>query len=469
MSGLFSTLNSSVKALNAQSRAIEITGKNLANVNNTSYARQRVIFGDRGTVQTPQGAESSGLEALGIQQLRDALLDNQVVREISISASDNSLQQGLQRAQASLGENISSTAGASGSSSNSAGLGAAMDNFFNAFQSLAAQPTDAGQRQALLQNASILIDNFHQTDDRVAQVQNDLTTQIQSDVSNANGLLQSIADLNNQIGRVEIGKPNSAVDLRDQRQAQLEKLAAFLPIETRTGTNGMIQVVMKDSSNADVTLVNDATVMGPVAFTGSGFTGGTPATALVFSTGSAAGELAARDGSVLTLRNNINLLAGQIVAGVNKAYNPAATAGADFFDPTGTNAGTIALQSGLTPTNLQAGTGSAGDNSIALAVAAVPNKAFSTGSGDLINGTLNNFYSTTASNLGQSLATANTNVSEQTTIEKLVRSQRDGVSGVSLDEEMANLVTFQRAFQASSRVFSIVDNLLDTVVNHLGQ
>ena len=94
MSGLFSTLNASVKALNAESRAIEITGKNLANVNNTSYARQRVIFGDRGTVQTPQGAESLGLEALGIQQMRDALLDQQVVREISISSSDNALQQG---------------------------------------------------------------------------------------------------------------------------------------------------------------------------------------------------------------------------------------------------------------------------------------------------------------------------------------------------------------------------------------
>ena len=469
MSGLFSTLNSSVKALNAQSRAIEITGKNLANVNNPSYARQRVIFGDRGTVQTPQGAESTGLEALGIQQLRDALLDNQVVREVSISASDNALQQGLQRAQASLGENISSTEGASGSSSNSAGLGAAMDNFFNAFQSLAAQPTDAGQRQELLQNASILVDGFQAADSRVAQVQSDLTTQIQSDVSNANGLLQSIADLNNQIGRVEIGRPGTAVDLRDQRQAQLEKLAAYLPIETRTGSNGMIHVVMKDATNADVTLVNDATVMGPVTFTGSGFTGGTPATALVFSTGSAAGELNARDGAVLTLRNNINTLAGQIVAAVNKAYNPAATAGADFFDPTGTNASTIALQSGLNATTLKAGTGSAGDNSIALAVAAVPNKTYSIGSGDLINGTLNNFYSTTASNLGQSLSTANTNVAEQTTIEKLVRSQRDGVSGVSLDEEMANLVTFQRAFQASSRVFSIIDNLLDTVVNHLGQ
>ncbi len=467
MSGLFSTLNASVKALTAQSRAIEITGKNLANVNNASYARQRVIFGDRGTVQTPQGAESLGLEALGVQQLRDSLLDQQVVREISVSGSDNALQQGLQRAQASLGENISSSAVTSGSTSGNGSLGAAIDNFFNSFQSLAAQPTDAGQRQALLQNAAIMVDGFQQTDARIAQVQSDLTSQIQSDLTTANGLLQSVADLNKQIASAEIGHPGTAVDLRDQRQAQLELLAAKLPVETRTGTNGMIQVVMKDAASADVTLVDGPNVTGPVVFTGTGFTGGAAATPLVFSTGSVAGELTARDGAVTDLRTNINLLAGQIVASVNGAYNPTATPGGDFFDPAGTNASTINIQSGLTATNLVAGTGAAGDNTIALAVAAVANQTFATPA-DLINGNLDSFYSNTASNLGQSLVTANTHVTEQTTIEKLVRAQRDSVSGVSLDEEMANLVTYQRSYEASSRVFNIVDGLLDTVVNHLG-
>ena len=62
MSGLFTTLNSSSTALNAHSRAIETTGKNLANVNNPNYARQRVVYGDRGTVETPLGAQSLGLE-----------------------------------------------------------------------------------------------------------------------------------------------------------------------------------------------------------------------------------------------------------------------------------------------------------------------------------------------------------------------------------------------------------------------
>ena len=75
MANLFASIDSTVKALSAHSRAIETTGKNLANVNNPAYARQRIIYGDRGTIMTPQGAESLGLEALGIEQLRDTLLD----------------------------------------------------------------------------------------------------------------------------------------------------------------------------------------------------------------------------------------------------------------------------------------------------------------------------------------------------------------------------------------------------------
>jgi flagellar hook-associated protein 1 FlgK len=470
MSGLFNTLGSSVKALNAHSRAIEIAGKNLANVNNTSYARQRVQYGDRGTVVTAEGAQSLGLEALAVQQLRDSLLDRQVMRETALKASFTAEQDTLGRAQAGLGQSInrSQSATASGSNASTGGLAAALDDFFNAFQSLAARPTDVGERQTLLQKSSILTDRFQQTDARLAQVQADVDTSVQSDVDDVNRLLSTIADLNAQIGRIEVGAPNTAIDLRDQRQARLEELAEKLPVEVRNSTDGQIQVVMKDAANADVVLVDKAAVTGPVTFTGSGLTGGASATALVFSSGSIYGALAARDGAVQSLRDSLSAMAQQLVTSVNAAYNPTSIPGGDFFASGGTTAGTISLAPGLTAANLRAGTGAAGDNSIALAVAAIANQSFSTSSGDAIDGTLSQFFSQSVSNLGQSLSSANARVEDQTNIANLVKSQRDSVSGVSLDEEMADLVRFQRAFQASSRVFSVVDELLDTVVNRLG-
>lgn len=467
MSGLYYSLNTTVKALNAQSRGVDLAGRNLANVNNPAYARQRVILGDRGTVVTPDGAQGLGLEALGVQQLRDSLLDRQVMREISLRAAYASEQQGYSRAQAGLGQGVSSAGSVDGTTSS--GLDAALNDFFNAFQGLAARPTDVGERQTLLQKAGILTDRMRLTDTRLAQVQSDLDAQIGNDVGDANRLLQTVADLNAQIARIEIGHPGSAVDLRDQREARLEELAAKLPVSVTVTGTGTLQVAMKDATNADVLLVDGSAVTGPVAFNGTGLTGGASATALVAASGSIAGALTARDGAVQTLRDNLDLLAGQLVSAVNAAYNPASTPGADFFDPAGTTAGTISLQAGLTATTLRAGTGSAGDNSIALAVSAVASRTFSTGSGDAFDGTITQFYSSTVSNLGQALSGANARVEDQDRIEQLVRSQRDAVSGVSLDEEMADLVKYQRAFQASSRVFTVIDDLLDTVVNRLGR
>jgi|CXWL01.1.fsa_nt_gi flagellar hook-associated protein 1 FlgK len=469
MSGLFSSLNASVGSMSAQSRAVETAGKNLANVNNPNYARQRVQLGSLGTIQTPQGAESMGVTVLAIQQLRDALLDRQVMREIAVTAGFTAEQQGYQRASTALGQSIDGTQNSSGASSTSDnGVAAALDDFFNAFQSLASNPTDAGQRQTLLQGASILTDRLRLADQRLSQVSTDLDAQIGTDIGTANRLLQTIADLNASIARLEINHPGSAVDLRDQRQTDLELLAATLPVDLRTSPTGQVQLYAKDTLGNDVLLVDGPVVLGPIAFTGTQITGGAAAATLALQSGSIQGSLTARDGAVQTIRDNLDLLTTQLVSAVNAAYNPTGTTG-DFFAATGTTAGTISIAAGLTPSTLKASDGgAAGDNTVALAVARIATQRFSTAGGDAIDGTLGGFFSAAVSNLGQAVAGATARVSDQTNIRQLVTNQRDSVSGVSLDEETADLLKYQRAFQASARVFSTIDSLLDTVVNHLG-
>ncbi len=469
MPGLFGSLTDSIQALSAQSRAIETAGKNLANVNNPAYARQRVLLGSLGTIQTAQGPEDMGVTVLAIQQVRDSLLDQQVTSETSLTAGDTAGQAAYQRAEASLGESVDKTQSTGGASSASVnGVGAALDDFFNSFQSLASNPTDSGQRQAVLQSASILTDRLQLADQRLAKVTSDLNTQIGTDVAGTNQLLQTVADLNGQIARFEINNPGSAVDLRDQRQSALEQLAAKIPFTLQTSASGTVSLLAKDGSGGTVTLVNGSKVQGTVAFTGTQITAGSPATALGLVGGSIQGALTARDGAVQTVRDNLNQLAAQLVTSVNAAYNPTGSTG-DFFSSSGTTAGTIALASGVNSTTLKASDGgAAGDNTVALGVAALANQAFSTTGGDSIDGTFSGFFSNVVSNLGQAVASATARVSDQTNIEQLVRTQRDGVSGVSLDEETANLLKYQRAFQASSRVFNTIDSLLDTVVNHLG-
>lgn len=476
MSGLFSSLNASVMALNAHSRSIEIAGKNLANVSNPDYARQRVIYGDRGTVVTPDGAESLGLEALGIQQLRDTLLDQQVVREAALSAYYEAQQNGYQRAQAGLGQNVASAGSTSGvnNSAGDTGIGAALDDFFNAFQSFASNPTDTGVRQALLQTTTVLTDRLQLADKRLAQVQTDLDSQVTADVAETNQLLQTIADLNDQIAQVEINHPGSAVDLRDQRQAALEKLGTKFPFEGTEAADGQIQIIGRTAASAPVVLVSGSKVTGPVTFdtstTPATIRGGSPATALRLTSGSIQGSLDARNIGLTNIRTQLNQLAGQLVLSVNTAYR-AGGGTTDFFDPAQTTAGKIQLDASVSATSLRASnSGLAGDNTVALAIARLATQRFSTTNAtpDVIDGTFSNFYAGAVSGLGQAVAGATARVEDQNRIEELVRSQRDAVSGVSLDEEMANLMKFQRAFQASSRVFETIDNLLDVVVNQMG-
>ena len=469
MSGLFGSLTNNVKALNAQSRAIETAGRNLANVNNPHYARQRVLFGDRGTVQTELGPQSLGLEALGITQLRDTLLDKQVLRETALESSLTGEQAALQKAQAGLGENIDRSGGASSvtqTDNSSHGIASAVNNFFSAFQSFAASPTDAGERQTLIQKSNILADRLRLADSRLGQVQSDIDTQVNNDVGEANRLLQTIAELNGQIGKLEVSQPGAAVDLRDQRQARLEDLAKILPFDVQGSVGGPGQL---EISVGGTVLVDKALVKGSLAFTGTVITGGLPATALSLASGSIKGGLQARDGSVQAMRDSLDALAQQLVTSVNAAYNPTGATG-DFFTNSGVTAGTLAVTPGLNSSNLKASDGGpAGDNTIALAVANLASATFSTTSGAAITGTFSSHYNRAVTDLGQALASTNSRLDDQANVAQIVRGQRDAVSAVSLDEEMADLLKFQRAFQATSRVFTVVDQLLENVVNSLGR
>jgi len=467
MPGLYASLNASVSALDAQSLAVDTAGKNLANVNNSSYARETVNFGSLGTVQTANGPESMGLVALGVEQDRSSVLDSQVRDENSLSSYYQTQQSAYQQAQAGLGQTVSSSS-ATSSSSSSGGLGSAIDGLFNAFQSFASNPTDTGQRQALLGAASVLTAQLQSTDQNLAQVQSGLNTEITSDVSTVNNLLGQIANLNGQIARFEAGNPGSAVDLRDQREADLEQLANKMPVTVTEGTNGEDQITASDTSGNPVVLVNLATVTGPVTYSGGQVSAGSPATVLGLSSGSIQGAISASTGGVQTLRDNLNSLTNQLVTSVNTVYNPTGATG-DFFTSTGTTAATISLASGLNTSNLKASDGgAAGDNTVALGIAQLANQQFTTASGDQIDGTFSGFYANSVSGFGQTLADVNSQVTEQTNIQTLVTSQRDSLSGVSLDEEMANLLKYQNAFQASSRVFTTINDLLSNVVNTMG-
>lgn len=138
----------------------------------------------------------------------------------------------------------------------------------------------------------------------------------------------------------------------------------------------------------------------------------------------------------------------------------------------GSYANAFKVDPNFIPTNVVAGNTSsygAGDNSYALNVANVLSQSFSTTAHapDKINGTITQFYAGVVSNLGQALQAASTNAADEKNIQSVITNQRQSVSGVTLDEEMANLLTYQKSFQACSAVMQAIDSLLTNFIARL--
>lgn len=474
MSGLFAELHRTAQAINAQSQGVYTAGRNMANANNPAYARQRVVLGDRGMIQTPTGPQSLGLEVQAVQNIRDALLDRQVAYETSLTSSLEVQADAYYKAEIALGQQIDRQNDASfvegATSTDSAnGLSEALDGFFNSFSSLAADPRSTSERQLVFQRAQTLISRLHSVDDRLVELQDDITAQIDSDLDRVNSLLEAIRSLNQQIGRFEVGQPGAAIDLRDQRQAKIEELSKYIDVEAEdvTDSSGQIRLLSRDAGDVPVVLLDASKGFTPIAFNGTNFTGGTSSTVLESKGGRLLGLVTARDGAVADVRTGLDKLARQLVNGVNAAYAPT---GEDFFDAGNLTAATISLDAGLTAEGIltSADPTTPGANEIALAMADVAGTSFSTASGAAFNGTIGGYYRGLVSSIANTAASVNGRLEDQTVLQQLVLERRDSVSGVSLDEEMASLVQYQRAFDASARVMRIVDEMLETIISQLG-
>lgn len=250
MAGLFGNLTQASKALAAHQRAIQVTGRNLANINNPEYARQRVVMADRYVTQTTHGPEGTGVEVLAVQQLRDVFLDRQVVRQ----ASDNGFLQAqydaLSNAELALGDRVDRTTDPAsiGDIANSpTGIGAALDQFFNGMDALAATPNDLPTKMVAVQAAEALAERINIADERLDILQTDLEDELDSNLKEANALLSDIANLNFLIRQADSVMSGGGADLIDSRQAKLERLARLVKIEVTREADSPLEVRVRIS------------------------------------------------------------------------------------------------------------------------------------------------------------------------------------------------------------------------------
>ena len=442
------------QSLSVQQEATALAGQNMANVNNPAYADEQLVVQEASPLETSAGEEGTGVEAVSITSMRDALLDAQIAAEGSVTGSLTSQQSALQDAEAYLNEELSSTSSSSTTSPD--GLTADLSSFFSSLQTLSTNPSNISDRQAVIQSAQQLTEQFNEVSSGLNTVNNDLNSSIQSGVTSANQDLSQIASLNQQIMEAQ-NSGGTANQLVDEREKTIEDLAGYVNLTTSAQSDGAVNVSIggvtmvsgdttPDSLEAVINSNGQASVQAQKA---GAFTD--PLTG-----GSIEGSLTTQTGALAALQSSINTLASQLINQVNNVYP------GGFF--TGSNAGSIGV-SDTGSFRFQAGTtGKPGDNTVVLAMLNVADKAITNAATGFNNQTLSQYYSQAVGTLGSSLQSVNEQLANSTSVAQMLATQRDSASGVDTDTEMTNLLQFQKAYEASAELVSTVNKMLETVV-----
>ncbi|MCQ4088153.1 flagellar hook-associated protein FlgK [Saccharibacillus sp. JS10] len=526
MTSTFHSLETAKRSLYTQTTALSTTGHNIANANTDGYSRQVVKMKATSAFEVPglrnwvsAGQLGSGVEVTSISRVRDSYLDDQFRNENSGFGSWSVRQETLSKLEAIVNE------------PSSTGLSTVMNNFWSSWSDFSKDPQDITNRKIIKETTLAMTDSLNQTAKQLDSMTTDITANINLKATEINSLLQTIADLNSGINKVE-RMGNNANDLSDQRDYavdQLSKIANVTVTKLDTGyqvnLGGAIAV-----NGTTVTPVTEASLK-------AAYDGGT------LNKGEVHGMFISRDNYVVDYRNQLNTLANTLANGEFELTLPAGSvlpdgttlsvvnadgtetsttfsnatgnrtltsdtkvkvdginglmkigytvdgttpsAGVDLFTSgsggEAITAGNITLNSQIQNNpNLIAssfrvtGAGTTGETvvkgnaGVALIMADMKSTRFDFGSAASAPVTIDDYFSSITGQLGVQSQEASRQTQNATDLSGQVETLRQSVSGVSLDEEMTNLVKFQQAYNASARFMTTFDEMLDKLINGTG-
>lgn len=472
MTNFFAGIYRANDALTTARYGLDITGQNIANANTPGYTRQRA---DQVSVGTAVGVpmihvgpgDNAGVRAVGASRLGDAVLDTRVRAEHSRSASVDTTA-----ARYADIENIFKEP-------SDTGLAEQLHDFWNAWGDVANNPGGQVPREMLLAAAQSTVTMLQSKNSALDDVATAAQNSLDALVTSANTDAAALADLNTKIA---IGSATGANinSLLDQRDTLLDNLSKSVGGVATLNANGTATVAV-GGQDLVTSAAGGKPPYGSVPLTAT--TTVNPADATDVSVGFAVGgtavtlsaSAASAEANTLTTivpayRAKLNEVAQKLADTVNtiqaNGYDANGAAGAPMFDngagaTTGVSAANITVVITDWKKVAASGTASAtgnmdGSNALAAALA---------GAGA---GSPDTAYSSLIGDLGRASASAKQQQSTQSVITASVNTLKDTQSGVSYDEEVSNLLTYQMAFQASSRVLTTLDEMLDTLINKTG-
>jgi flagellar hook-associated protein 1 len=448
-------LNIALQSLLTEQGAIATTANNIANVNTPGYARQRPDIAETTPVEIGNLTFGTGVELQRVVSLRDSVIDLRVNQETQ--------QQGQLTAFLDSGQQIQQLFNEAAGT----GLQTPLTAFFNSLSKLSTNPSDVNVRQGVLTAAQNLSSAFNQASKSLATVQRSVDLAVTQSVSQINTLTTQIAKVNAQVSAAQNSGQNSG-PFADQRQQLINQLSSLVDVSEIDAHNGGITLT---------TSTGAALVVGGQSFALTTQTDPTTSLQHVFSqgaditsrltSGQLTGQIQIRDQEIPSILSSLDTLASGIATSVNTqnkaGFDLNGVAGGNLFvPPPAGNVGAAGVLSLATtdPTKIAASAdGTAGDNTNANALLALQNQNIIGGQTPL------NFYSGLVFKVGSDVSNATTEQQSSSLSLQQLQNLQGGVSGVSINEEAANLVRFQNAYQASAQVSSIINSLLQTTIN----
>ncbi|KUK41445.1 MAG: Flagellar hook-associated protein FlgK [Clostridia bacterium 62_21] len=463
MSSTFFGLEIARRGLMAQRLAMDTAAHNLANANTEGYTRQQAVHVAENPYTIPvrdqkvvPGQIGTGVTVAEIRRVRDTILDAHVRRALGDAGYWEERSDALARVEALFPE------------PGDYGIQQAIAKFFNYWQDLNNSPQDLGLKAAVREAGEELASMIRVTYTQLEENYNGLKDTLQDKVAEINNLAEEIRGINEAIAR--LGSADyKANDLMDRRDLLLDKLAAIGEVDVELLGGGQIKVSFYGEVLVDGQTVYEASSRfndpsDQFILTINGNDVNITNLAEANTPGALSGLESARQ-KVKGYMDDLDKLANALRDQVNAAhgYDPGPPSGVAFFDPDSTGATDFALDPAILADANQI------DGTKALDVAALRDDPTVDADGDgQPDVTFEVFYTQLVTRLGTDVSGAAERVKGAQAVREQLENLRQSVTGVSIDEELTYLTQYQYAYQASARVVTILDEMLDTIINRLG-
>lgn len=454
MSGIFSTFNTANKGLQVQQSALHTTGHNISNANTEGFSRQRVdTKADLAYNYLGIGQLGTGVKIDNIVRMVDDYVNKQIRQENSIANTYSTKSDVLGQVEIIFNE------------PSDTGINANLGQMFDAWQELSKNPENLTAKTIVVEKSKTLANSLNHMSNQLNSLKDNTVEDIKKNVEDFNATIDKLDSLNKQIFNVSVKGmiPNDLLDQRDMLLRDLSGIAGITPSfddkysRVSIKLNGQDVLTTTDKSKMAIDKDAAENVVFPLKIR-IGTEEVDITSGQIFGNKEGLKEI---DGRMTDLNDFSKMMADKI----NGAHRVGG--GGEAIFESIDSAGTIKISDAILADNSKIIAGATsnsapGDGSRALAIASLRNDKEGTGT------TIEGAYSNIVTKVGISKEYSDNMVSNQNVLLEHLVMRRESTSGVSIDEEVSNVVRFQKAYQANAKVISVLTDMLDTIINRMG-